>query len=193
MNMVSRFEQAAGPHRGVLHRFFFAVRPPVVLARAMAQSALWFGPGSENVRPDRLHVTLDILDDFPLFPAEAAERLKAAGAAVAAEPFEIVLDQAVGSSRSVALKPQRKVVGLHRLAEAIGEQRSRAGLPLRQDYAFSPHLTLFYRDGRPFTQRIEPIRWEVEEFFLVHSLVGRTRHELIGRWPLAGGAQYSLL
>jgi len=52
--------------------------------------------------------------------------------------------------------------------------------------SFTPHVTLLY-DGRVVTERlVEPIRWTVREFVLVRSLLGKTRHIVIGRWPLRG-------
>jgi 2'-5' RNA ligase len=43
-------------------------------------------------------------------------------------------------------------------------------------------------DGRLVAgQPVEPIRWVVREFVLVHSLLGQTRHEVLGRWALRDG------
>jgi 2'-5' RNA ligase len=47
-------------------------------------------------------------------------------------------------------------------------------------------MTLGYRDGRPFSERIAPVGWDAEEFVLIHSHLGKTRHEVVGRWPLRG-------
>jgi len=47
-------------------------------------------------------------------------------------------------------------------------------------------MTLGYRDGAPFTQAIAPIGWTADAFVLVHSYVGWTRHDVIGRWLLNG-------
>jgi 2'-5' RNA ligase len=33
---------------------------------------------------------------------------------------------------------------------------------------------------------VEPIRWTVREFVLVHSLLGQTRHVPLARWSLGG-------
>ena len=161
----------------------------------MAESALWFGPDSKPPRAEHLHLTLNILDDFPGFPEQVAERLIEVGAAVAADPFGVTLDEAAGSTRSIALRPRRRNVALHALSQRIGAALSDAGIAQRESYRFSPHLTLSYRSGQPFSRTIEPIGWRVDEFVLVHSLVGRTRHEVLGRWSLRGidPDQYRLL
>ncbi|WP_182911914.1 2'-5' RNA ligase family protein [Sphingomonas cavernae] len=177
----------------VLHRLLFAVRPPLTLARQIEQSAIWFRPGATRVRADNLHITLEIFEDHPTFPERLAEVLMEAGKAVAAEPVEIVLDQVSGSKRSVALRPRRRIPALDQLYKAIALEVKRAGLTPRPDYSFSPHVTVLYRDGAPFTQAIDPIRWTADELVLVHSLVGRTRHDVLGRWRLRGSRQYALL
>jgi RNA 2',3'-cyclic 3'-phosphodiesterase len=50
--------------------------------------------------------------------------------------------------------------------------------------AFTPHVTLAYDPQEVPLQAIEPIRWVVSEFVLVHSLIRQTRHIVLGRWPL---------
>jgi RNA 2',3'-cyclic 3'-phosphodiesterase len=177
------------------HRLFFAIRPPLVLARRMAEASSWFGSQAKPLRPEHLHMTLVIFEDFPVFPERLAAMLAELGASIAADPFPIVLDQSAGSTRSIALRPRRKNAALQALHQAIDVAVTRAGLDQRRDYRFNPHLTLAYREGQPFTRSVEPFGWKVDEFFLVHSLVGQTRHELLGRWRLQGARadQFSLL
>ncbi|MGH8283840.1 MAG: 2'-5' RNA ligase family protein [Gammaproteobacteria bacterium] len=49
---------------------------------------------------------------------------------------------------------------------------------------FTPHVTLLYGNNVMKPQSIEPIGWTVREFVLVHSLLGRTEHRVLERWPL---------
>lgn len=68
-------------------------------------------------------------------------------------------------------------------------------VPMLPDYAFSPHVTLAYRTGPTASQhRVAPFCWDVNEFVLIRSLIGRTRHLLVKTWPLNRPAplQYSL-
>ena len=46
---------------------------------------------------------------------------------------------------------------------------------------FTPHVTLLYAERRVEEYPIEPIRWMVNEFVLVHSKNG---HAHLARWPL---------
>ena len=77
-----------------------------------------------------------------------------------------------------------------------------AGLPLRESYRFTPHMTFLHREGTPFTRPIDPIVWRVEELVLIDNLIGSARQDLIGHWPLIGDSlpprseaarQYALL
>lgn len=48
-----------------------------------------------------------------------------------------------------------------------------------------PHLTLGYPAGQPFSRAIPPIEWTAADLVLIHSHLGQTRHDIVGRWPLA--------
>lgn len=179
------FKPAAYP--AVKHRLFFALYPPELVARRMANwSVHRFGPHGVPVPAERLHVTLDILDDENVFPREAAERLIEASPAVAADPFFIEFDQVSRGGGSIALRPRLRNAAIRELVGRIAQVREAAGVAGRAGYRFNPHVTLMYRDGTPFAEMVTPFAWEAREFVLVHSLVGRTRHIRLGSWPLTG-------
>ncbi|MEG3161942.1 2'-5' RNA ligase family protein [Sphingomonas sp. LB2R24] len=174
-------------HRPIArHRLFFAIRPPLPLARQITAAAVWFETDGDKLRPEHLHVTIDILDDHDRVSTALERDLKAIGDAVEAAPFALQFDTAVGSERSIALRSRHKNASLAALHQRIAVARESAGLSQRKGYQFSPHMTLGYRDGAPFTQTIAPIGWAADAFVLVHSHVGRTRHDVIGRWLLNG-------
>jgi len=171
----------------IKHRLFFALVPPPLVARRVAHWADHrFGPHAACVRADRLHVTLDILEDVAAFPRETVERLVEAAATVASDPFVIELDQVNGGGGVVALRPRLKNAALHDLAARIADARENAGIAPRNGYRFSPHVTLVYRESSPFNEVVTPFAWEVKEFVLVHSLLGRAHHIPLGSWPLCG-------
>jgi RNA 2',3'-cyclic 3'-phosphodiesterase len=176
------------------HRLFFALRPPLVLARQIVHSGLWGGAEDKALRADQLHMTIDILDDFPSFPERVAEMLCDAAETVSADPVAIALDQRVAGHRSVALRPRRRLREFTALYERIEAARRRAGLAQRHGYRMNPHMTLGYVDGRHEVRAIDPIAWLADEFVLIHSLVGRSEHRVLGRWALRGAhtPQYSL-
>lgn len=177
-----------------IHRLFYAIRPPLTLARQVANAAHWFDHGGTVVRAEHLHVTLDILDDRAAPDPSLIDALLRAGAAVAAAPFTVTFDRVVGSPSSIALRPAHRIAGLAALCGEIARHRGGAGIAVRDGYRFNAHMTLGYRVGTPFQQPTAPIAWQADTFELVHSHVGRTRHDRIGRWPLIvpDPAQYAL-
>lgn len=174
------------PSAGERHRLFFALMPPIVLARQIANAAQWFDQDGSPVRADRQHVTMLILDDLAgLPPPWLIETLREAGAAIRAAPIPILFDRVGGGEHSIALRPSRKIAALDALHHQLVRLCAAAGIAGRAHYAFSPHMTLGYRDGRPFTSPISPVGWTASEIVLIHSHLGRTRHDRLGCWPLA--------
>lgn len=172
------------------HRLFFALRPASAGVPGIRSHRNRIEQGHGHVRDDRLHVTLGITTDFPMFPDSVAEAMQAIGAAVTIGPVPVVLDRLVGTARSVALRPDRPSQKLRDLHHQLDAPLTRLGLR-RPDWEFSPHVTLAYRDGVSFEQRIDPIAWDSGDFVLIHSLVGQTEHRELARWPLVE-RQYSL-
>lgn len=138
-------------------------------------------------------MTIAILDDLPFLPPVLVAKLRGIGASIAADPFRMALDQISGGTSSIALCPRRKNGALQRIHKEISMALSRAGIPERSAYRFNPHVTLGYPVGQPFSRAISTVNWSVDEFILVHSHVGLTRHDLFGRWPLRGSGQYRLI
>jgi 2'-5' RNA ligase len=174
------------------HRLFFALQPPIQLGRQVANAATWFAESGAPVRADRLHITLFILDDVVMVPDRLIAALRRVGAAIAAAPIPIELDTVGGGASSIALRARRTPTALHDLHHQIETAARLAGVAGRAGYTFHPHMTLGYRHGKPFSERIAPVGWTADRVALIHSHLGRTRHEMLGEWPLDGGAQLSL-
>lgn len=168
----------------LLHRYFFALKSDMMMARRthiFAEAEL----GEKGLlEPERLHVTLGITPDFQEEPSAIRDALIHAGAAIRAAPFAFTLDRLVGGAHTVALRPGRVVPALRDLQKAIAAAMATRNVAMRPDWTFSPHETLAYRKGAPFQRRIEGFRWIVNDFCLVHSVVGLHRHETIGQWQL---------
>jgi len=166
------------------HRWFFALKPDDITARqthVFAEEEL----GAKGLlRWDHHHVTLGLTEDFPDVPSELTDALLLAGDAVMATPFNLILDRLVGTNKSVALRPTGLVRPLRALQASIATAMAQQGIAPRPGWTFSPHETLCYRKGTPFIQPVTGFRWAVSEFVLVHSFIGLSRHQTIGRWPL---------
>lgn len=182
--------------RAGCERLFFALLPPQQSAlRTSAASEERLGVGWQIQRAARLHVTLGITDDFDRTPSRLLERLLLAGDAVDVEPFILTLDRLTIGERSASLRPASGNRALRRLARAIADAMRAAGVPMRDGWQFRPHMTLAYRTaGRAGQHAVSPLTWEAADFVLIRSLVGRTRHILLRRWPLrpAPVSQYEL-
>jgi 2'-5' RNA ligase len=179
---------------------FFAVFPDTRTAAGISKLAQQLcaetRSKSKPLAANRLHVTLLHLGNFAggLPPARVDAAMSAA-ASISMEPFSVEFDSAV----SFALKPRpgplvlsggEGVVGLHALHDALGLALQNAGFGDRAvspATPYTPHVTLAY--GMPWiaTRPVEAVSWNVREFALVHSLLGRTRHVVLARWPLASG------
>jgi 2'-5' RNA ligase len=166
------------------HRFFFALIPPIMLARRIANAAHWFETEGTPVRADRLHVTLFITEDRFDAPADLIATLREIGGAIAAAPVAMALDYVSGGQQSIALRAQHKNAALDALYRQIAERCAAAGIEPMPGRVFNPHLTLGYRKGLPFGERIAPLEWTADELVLIHSHLGQTRHERLSRWLL---------
>ena len=167
-----------------LHRFFFACRPPPPLAMHIEQTFLPPRQGRGWVRPEHLHVTLAITDDYRIHPPGITDALLGVGDSLAAKPVRLIFDQLVGSGSRLLLKYSEPIPALQQFQRRLGLAFAVTGLSLRAGWRFSPHMTLFHGAGQPFCVGIDAVSWTAGEFLLVHSLVGETRHDLLCRWPL---------
>ena len=171
-------------HRSVINRFFFAVLPPPSLACRIAQRMASLD--AQLLAATRLHLTMFILDDRSEVDQALIARLIGVGDAVRFAPIAVVLERLVASQRSIALRPAMANGGLVALHADLARLARSAGIAERHGYRFGAHMTLGYRDGVPSSRRIAPVGWTADELVLIHSHVGRTRHEVLGRWPLDG-------
>jgi 2'-5' RNA ligase len=170
----------------LVHRLFWAIIPVTPFDVQIGNFIEKFAPGARRVRNDRLHVTMGITEDFPDEPTELARTMLDISDDIAAQPFDILVDRLTANEGSVALRPSRRIGGLYALQDQIMDVTRRAGVTLRRQWHFNPHVTLLYRHGVPFSRDIEGFRWRVDELVLIHSLIGLTEHRVLGRWQLRG-------
>lgn len=71
---------------------------------------------------------------------------------------------------------------LFELHKVLGAAMKKNGL--RAAEHFTPHMTLLYGSRPMSMQAIEPIRFVVDEFALIHSELWLTRYNVIDRWSL---------
>jgi 2'-5' RNA ligase len=177
---------------------FFAVYPDANTASGIAKFAQQLraeagvrsGVHSKPLAANRLHVTLRHLGNFAGgLPADVVEAAKRAAASVSMAPFTVEFDAVASFAKKprpgpAVLVGEHGVRGLQALHDAL--EAGLQDLGIEPDARFTPHVTLAY--GMPWIERrpAEPACWNVREFALMHSLLGRTRHIALARWPLMG-------
>lgn len=134
-----------------------------------------------------LHVTLNILGDWPVQSWPLVEAMRRIGDEIAVAPFRVVFDQLSGSGRSVVLRPSERIAALHDFQQLLAARLARAGIETRPGFRFSPHISIVHRGRPPFVMPADPVSWRVEEFVLIESVVGWTEHHIHGRWRLGPG------
>ncbi|HEF5783727.1 2'-5' RNA ligase [Burkholderia multivorans] len=176
----------------VHHRLFFAVQPDPHTAARIADAARRLSPDATGtghwVDTARLHVTLHSLGEFMHVPPDVIARTRDAAQRVRAEPFDVSFDRIVSFSGRTDDRPW-VLTASHVSHELIDLQRQLVEALKRTGFrpprtSFTPHVTLRYDRSRRAPHTIEPIAWTVSEFVLIDSWLGKTRHDVIGRWPL---------
>ena len=178
-------------------RLFFAVFPPPEVAEQIAQRAAGLRSAvslrAKWLATERFHVTLHHLGDHDGLREDIVRSASEAADALRAAPFEACFDQAMSFPRRgdrgapFVMRGGTGLQGLMAFQEQLGEAMKQAALHRFVASSFTPHITLAYDPQEAPLQAIEPIRWVVNEFALVHSLIGKTRHIVLGRWPLKEG------
>lgn len=175
-------------------RLFFAVFPDEAAALRIAALAQELrakhGLQGKALRTDRLHVTLHHLGDFPgdLWQSVADKAARTADR-IRANAFEIAFDSASSfatrrQDRPFVLRSGVRSESLHDLHARLGAGSRALGNGARIQADFVPHVTLLYDERMVAPEPVGPVSWTVREFVLVRSLLGQTRHERLGRWPL---------
>lgn len=174
-------------------RLFFALFPDADTAAHIARFAQRVrGEHGLKGRPlaaARLHITLHHLGDYIGLPHRIVAAAGEAAATVAMPPFDVAFDRAASfcrqpRSRPFVLHAGDGVAALTALHLALSTAMNNPGLGRPAASQYAPHLTLLYDDLCIVEHAIEKISWTAREFVLVHSLLGRTRHVQLARWPL---------
>lgn len=176
----------------ILHNVFFAARPDAATAACIAHLAQDVVESrhlaAKPLPPERLHVSLFAVGGFEgACPPAVIDAAIAVAGTVPMAPFEVAFDRVASfgggkGKRALVLTGREGVTGLVRFQQALSSAMFRAGVGVRQRTQFTPHLTMIYTD-QVCEFWIEPMSWTFDEFILIDSLHGRSRHVLLGRWP----------
>ena len=174
-------------------RLFLGLFPDAGDAARLSQQAHGlrerFGLTGHLLAPERLHVTLHHLGDHVGLREDIVSAARNAADTVHLPPMEIAFDQVMSFATHSGTHPLVLCAGqpheaLRQLWQTLDLALQRAACPKPRSGSFTPHMTLLYdRETMP-VQAVEPLAWTAREFVLVHSLLGQTRHIVLGRWPL---------
>jgi RNA 2',3'-cyclic 3'-phosphodiesterase len=175
-------------------RFLFGFQPrggdrlaTVAMAKALATPSNEI----EALRLWLLHMTLLVVCEVPCASSELISAYKAVGDRIERrrfEPFAVVFDRAkrnrdTGGSQPLVLVPRKRPRQFKRLQSATFAALGEFGQLSVPRGISTPHSTLLYGRGE-VDRLIEPVSWQVDELVLIRSLVGRSKHEVVGQWPL---------
>ena len=194
MRSVSmRHVLTASAGRDVRHRIFFSLYPPVEtaerIARLMDRLFETGALGGRRVTRDCLHVTLYGLGGYNSIPRDHIDEVCGAISHLKMCPFDLVLNrmmsfQNTDGSQPRVLTGEDGVYGADALHGAIYAVLTKGNSRRRRAPRLTPHLTLSYEEHVLPDAFIDPLRWRVQDFRLIHSAHGESRHEVLGRWPL---------
>ncbi|HTQ15564.1 MAG TPA: 2'-5' RNA ligase family protein [Rhizomicrobium sp.] len=173
-------------------RIFLAALPDEATAariHALGETlAARHGLTAAPILPRHLHVTLFHLGDWQAVPEEVVRLARAAAGEVRAMPFEVSFARARSFRNRTGVFPfvlTGDAKQWRALYGALAATLKSAGLGGATQGAFEPHVTLAYDAVRVAPHAVDPIRWTVRDFVLVHSRLGKTEHAHLGRWALA--------
>lgn len=176
---------------------FFAIQPPLVARSEIVEFTTRYrrvnGLRGRPRSPSLLHVPLFGIGQYPRAPREVIDQVSRIADTVTTRAFDVAFDEVEtfghDPSRASAhvLTGGDGVIGVFGLRDDLGPILEAAGF--RAPPLPKPHVTIHYDRGIVASTGIPPIRWRVEDFVLIRSLYGESRHEVIGRWPLAGSRE----
>jgi RNA 2',3'-cyclic 3'-phosphodiesterase len=176
--------------------YFFAVLPDDVARAEIAGVGERFRKsyriGGAPAGIESLHLSLCPMGRPERLRQPLESALLAAAGEVRAKSFVATLDSAMrfsakdGQFPFVLCADTATTESALQLRKAIAAAQSCVGLQVSGVSSFLPHVTLLKGNAvDAIEESITSIHWHVHEFVLIRSFFGQSRHEVIGRWPLA--------
>lgn len=144
-----------------------------------------------QVPTPRLHVSLFGVFAGDCLPQRVVKLSRLVGGAIRFVEFDIALSRTLSFRNIQTEKPlvlaadAASARSANRLADRILEAfTALPGLKAPRKRPITPHLTLVSHRITVPEQPIAPIRLPVREIVLIHSHVGKSRYDVLGRWEL---------
>lgn len=188
--MPSQRDPCVASPRGETHRLFLALWPDAALRQRIAatttQLAAAHGIRGRRLQPQRYHLTLQFLGDFPALGQAPLASAMAAADRVRVAAFELSLARASSFGQVGWLGPEDLPAGLQQLWDTLGLALAEHGVRTRPAATWIPHVTVLRDMRQPLPPTvIPPLSWSVDRFVLIHSQPGRNAdYALLHHWPL---------
>ncbi len=177
------------------HSLFFAVMVPTTAVGAISHEfnhlQTQYPILKKRIPDDRLHLTLLNVFAADHLPNEIVQMSLAVGNAIRFVEYCLRLDRVLSYRNRQAEQPCVLT------ADAVSSQTSNklanqirrifevlSGHSMRRNRPINPHVTLVWDKCSIPSQFIQPIELPVREVTLIHSHVGKSRYEILGRWDL---------
>lgn len=138
-----------------------------------------------KLRPlEHLHISLQHIRDDKRLREKYVFAAKCAANSVSADAFDVCFDRIVTFPGG---RPDRRATVLLGGSTPLMDLQRRLGVALisnglRGTLSFNPHITLFYSSRPVVPQQIDPLRFTVRRFSLVHSERGLTKYNILESW-----------
>lgn len=144
--------------------------------------------GVRPVAQGCMHLSIQCLAQLDRISDTQIKRALLIGSRVEVPAFAATFDRLQGFNgkygRAVVMTSSRPARGFFTLRKAVFGEMHLAGMEVPPSLDFAPHVSLAYQRSRIPTIPVRPVTWMVHELVLIRSLVGRSKHICLGRWPL---------
>ena len=184
-----------GANQQFERNYFFALSPDADVRRQLSQVAEGLRVSDSLngswIASERYHLPLHHLGQFPAVHPDLVKRALVAGSNIQMQAFNVQLDHFMSFESKTGKFPcvltsKYELSELKNFWQLLKESMFSQRLGQHVANTFTPHTTLLYsRQPVVKTHAITPIQWPVKEFVLIESLVGKSEHIELGRWPLS--------
>lgn len=171
------------------YRYFLGCRPSHDLGPWLAAIG---DEAGQSVREDLLHLTFCVIAEVRERDHFLLPRVRTALAGQVLNAFPIRLGRISGGrggARAGAIGRQDEIQDFY--GGLVRMLATRDITPLYRKSGLRPHITLSY-DSCRFEPFKRPFEWFPDGLLLIESEVGKSTHDVIGRWPLLAPRQGGL-
>ena len=163
------------------YRYFLGVRPNPLIRQMLARIAAHAG---QEMDPELFHLTLCVIAEVGERDPFLLPRVRAALADQLLCSFRVALGRVRGGRKGAVVRTRGRQDEIQFFYRLLVRLLTTRGIePMHRKSGLHPHVTLGHV-ACAFDPHKIALEWFPDELLLIESEVGRTRHNVIGRWPL---------